>query len=117
MALFGELDDFLEHFDPIDFLAHILVFGVLGAILFYFLFRHAPADFTITVRRGRVECAGRVPSAMRPALAEFLTQDLGIRGDVQIRGSRRDGRLRVWFRGTLASGEQQRIRNFLLTRL
>jgi hypothetical protein len=75
------------------------------------------ADFTIRVRKGNVECRGRVPLAQVRGLSEFLLDDLAVRDAVTICGRWQGGQLRVWFHGNLTKGQQQRVRNFLLTRL
>ena len=67
------------------------------------------SDFVIRVRRGTVECRGRVPLAQTRGLSEFLLDDLAVRDAVTIRGR--------WQKGRLTKGQQQRVRNFLLTRL
>ncbi len=72
------------------------------------------ADFTIRLRRGRVEFRGAFPLAQRAALTELL-HDLGLEGPAKIMGVRRGARLRVWFGGALTDGQKQRIRNFLLS--
>jgi hypothetical protein len=74
------------------------------------------SDFVIRVRSGRVDCRGRIPTVCRPELTEFLVKDLGLRGRVRIAGRWQRGRLVLSFRG-LDRGQQQRVRNFLLTRL
>jgi len=70
-------------------------------------------DFIIDVRRGQVRCKGRVSLALQRRLAHFLLEDLGIRDSVRILGAQRGKRMRVWFRGQISPGEQQRVRNFL----
>jgi uncharacterized protein DUF3634 len=89
--------------------------AVLAVVLAAFLWRRR--DFVIRVRGGRVECWGKVPKVLKPDLDEFLLRDLHLEGTVKIMGRRHKGRLRVWFRGRLSPGQQQRLRNFLLARL
>jgi hypothetical protein len=82
------------------FIAYMLVFG-------------RRADFVIEVRRGEVRYKGKVPQAVLHELTPFLLEDLGIRDSVRILGSLHGKRIRVWFRGRIDRGKQQRIRNFL----
>jgi hypothetical protein len=104
----------------IDFLPspQVIIF-VLVAVLFVLalLALQNRADFTIRVRKGTVECRGRVPLAQTRGLSEFLLHDLGVHDAVTICGRWQGRRLRVWFRGNLTKGQQQRVRNYLLTRL
>ena len=75
-------------------------------------------DFVFRARPGRFECWGRVPLAKQEAVARFLLEDLAVREPVKVMGRWGTGRrLRLWFRGPLTPGQQQRIRNFLLTHL
>src|SRR5947209_5818559 len=83
-----------------------------AAALWYVLQRK---DFVIRVRGGRCLCTGSIPRAIHPAVAQFLLDDLRVRGRVTVSGTRRGGRLRLWYRGRLTPGDKQRIRNFLLT--
>jgi hypothetical protein len=46
-------------------------------------------------------------------LTPFLLHDLGITDSVRILGTVRGRQMRVWFRGRISAGQQQRIRNFL----
>jgi hypothetical protein len=69
------------------------------------------------VRRGQVRCKGKLPLAVLHRLTPFLLHDLAIRNSVRILGARRGRRMQVWFRGRLTLGEQQRIRNFLVSGL
>jgi hypothetical protein len=86
--------------------------AVLALALFY-----QRSDFVIRVRRGSVECRGRVPLSQTRGLSEFLLEDLAVRDRVTIRGRWQNGRLRVSVHGALTEGQRQRVRNFLLTRL
>jgi hypothetical protein len=86
--------------------------AVVGAALAYVWRRK---DFVIRVRDGRCDCTGRIPMALHGRIAEFLLNDLAVRGPVTIGGACRGGRLRLSFRGDLTPGERQRVRNFLLT--
>jgi hypothetical protein len=97
---------------------HVLLFAVV-AVLFVLalLWVRNHSDFVIRVRRGEVRCRGRVPLAQTRGLREFLLDDLAVRDGVTIRGRWQGGRLRVWCSGNLTRGQQQRVRNFLLTRL
>ena len=85
-----------------------------GAIvLIYFALFSRRAEFVIDVRKGEVRHKGRVPLAVVQQLAPFLLHDMGITDSVRILGSWQGKRMRVWFRGQLSRGQQQRIRNFL----
>jgi hypothetical protein len=75
------------------------------------------SDFVIRVRRGAVDCRGKVPRSQTRGLTEFLLADLGLHDAVTIYGRWQGGRLRVWSNGRLNAGQLQRVRNFLLTRL
>src|SRR5690242_13362899 len=75
------------------------------------------SDFVIRVRKGAVDCRGKVPRAQAGGLSEFLLADLGLHDAVTIYGRWDGGRLRVWSSGRLTSGQLQRVRNYLLTRL
>ena len=75
------------------------------------------SDFVIRVRRGTVDCCGKVPRSQTRGLSEFLLADLGLHDAVTIYGRWEGGRLRVWSSGRLNPGQLQRVRNFLLTRL
>jgi hypothetical protein len=55
----------------------------------------------------------KLVQAQQQALMQLLQEDLHLRGPVTIRGRRFKQRTRLWFRGPLTPGEQQRIRNFL----
>ena len=75
------------------------------------------SDFAIRVRKGLVDCRGKVPRSQAGGLSEFLLTDLGLHDAVTIYGRWERGRLRVWGSGRLSPGQLQRVRNFLLTRL
>jgi hypothetical protein len=105
-----DLDYFTD--PPVILLATV---AVLCALVVLWLYQRS--DFVIRVRRGNVECRGRVPLAQARGLTEFLLDDLAVRDGLTIRGRWHGGRLRVWFQGNLTKGQQQRVRNFLLTRL
>jgi len=70
-------------------------------------------DFVVRFHRGRFTCRGKL--AQQHALAQFLRDDLDVTGPIEISGRRRNGRLLLWFGGDLTRGQEQRIRNFLLT--
>jgi hypothetical protein len=75
------------------------------------------SDFVIRVRRGIVRCSGRVPLSQTRGITQFLLEDLAVHDRVTIRGRWQEGRLQVSVHGALTKGQQQRVRNFLLTRL
>jgi hypothetical protein len=85
--------------------------GVLFAA--YLLLFGRRADFVIEVRGGQVRHKGKIALAVVQQLTPFLLHDLGITDSVRILGSLNGGRMRVWFRGHISPGQQQRIRNFL----
>jgi hypothetical protein len=95
----------------------ILAVVVAALLVLGFIWLERRNDFVIRVRRGTVVCRGRVPQSQTRGLSEFLLDDLAVRDAVTIRGRWQKGRLRVWFHGNLTKGQQQRVRNFLLTRL
>jgi hypothetical protein len=105
-----------EVYSTWEFLLRACVGGAVLYLLYQLLLsRHA--DFRIDLRDGRVKCTKGVPLALRAQLADFLLHDLALEGPLKILGARRGGRMSVWFRGQLRRGDEQRIRNFLLTRL
>jgi hypothetical protein len=92
-------------------LAAVVLAGVVLAVIYHVHRR----DFVVRLRGGRFTCTGRL--AQRAALEQFLRDDLRIAGPAEVAGRRRrNGRLDLWFGGDLTPGQQQRIRNFLLTR-
>jgi hypothetical protein len=90
----------------------LVVLVVVGVILAV-LYQAGRKDFVLTYHDGRFTCKGRLPR--RGELEQFLRYDLRIDGRVEIAGRRQRGRLVLWFGGELTPGQQQRIRNFLLT--
>ncbi len=97
---------------------NVILFALV-AVLFVLalLWVQGRSDFVIRVRRGNVECRGRLPGSQAGGIREFLLEDLAVRDGVTIRGRWQGGRLRVWCQGRLTRGQEQRVRNFLLTRL
>jgi hypothetical protein len=91
-----------------------LAAGAVVVVLVYYALFGRRAEFVIDVKRGQVRCKGKVPLAVQQRLTHFLLDDLGIRDSVRILGANRGKRLKVWFRGRISPGEQQRIRNFLV---
>ena len=85
--------------------------GVMLIAYLVLFSRHT--DFVIEVRGGQVRHKGKIALAVVQQLTPFLLHDLGITDSVRILGSTSGGRLRVWFRGRISPGQQQRIRNFL----
>jgi hypothetical protein len=84
------------------------------AVLLVALYLARRKDFVIRVGpSGRFDCEGLLPKALQQELAQLLLHDLNLRGPVTILGKRSGNRIRLWFRGPLTPGEQQRIRNFL----
>ena len=94
-----------------------LIGFVVVAVAVLFLAFWPRSDFVIRVRKGAVDCRGKVPRSQTRGLSEFLLADLGLRDAVTIYGRWEGGRLRVWSNGRLDQGQLQRVRNFLLTRL
>jgi hypothetical protein len=89
----------------------LLALAVVLAVAIYLGLRK---DFAIYVAGGEVQYRGKIPFTRRDELEDFLLKDLDRRGPVVISGKQSQGRLRLWFKG-VPPGEQQRIRNFLLT--
>ncbi len=88
----------------------ILLFGILTALLY-----HRP-DFTIIVNGRDTRFKGRIPQVRHDQIAEFLRGESGAGTSFKVFGFwDRQGLLRLRFGGSLTAGEQQRIRNFLLT--
>lgn len=74
-----------------------------------------PSNLRIIVRNGRVQVDGSAARARRSEIVEFFQLELPQVRNVRVDGHW-DGRyLRTRFRGDLSAGEQQRLRNFLLT--
>jgi hypothetical protein len=92
-------------------LAWVIVF--LAGVILVVLYQTGRKDFVVRLRDGRFSCKGRLPQ--RSTLEQFLREDLALNGPLEIAGRRRGGRLVLWFGGDLTPGQQQRIRNFLLT--
>jgi hypothetical protein len=102
----------MDDSSPWLLLLRIAAGAAIIVLIFRVLFsRHA--DFVIHIRRGQVQCQGKMPLAMQQRLTHFLLEDLAIKDSVRILGAQRGNRLQVWFRGRISPGEQQRIRNFL----
>ena len=90
----------------------LLAVAVMALVALYFLRRK---DFVVRARPGHFECWGRMALVEQKALAQFLLHDLSLTGEVQVAGKWIGGRLRLSFRGPLTPGQQQRIRNFLVS--
>jgi hypothetical protein len=72
--------------------------------------------FTILFNQGSVRFRGRFPDGLRVKTADFLRDDVLLRGNVKIHGRRRrDGYLELQFAGPVFKEDRQRIRNFLVT--
>lgn len=91
--------------------------AALAVAVIFGLFFWRRSDFCIEVKAGKVAFRGKFPIAFRPACSEFLLRDLVIHGPARIYAIRQKDRWRLWFRGGIGSGEQQRIRNFIVARL
>lgn len=71
-------------------------------------------DFRIVVTTKGIDFTGRFPARHRADVAEFLEQNITARPAL-ILGRWQAGRiLRITFRGPIAPGIQQRIRNYLI---
>jgi hypothetical protein len=74
-----------------------------------------PWNLRIIVRNGQVQVDGAAVGGRRADIVEFFRLELPEVHNARIEG-RWDGRyLRTHFRGDLSLGQQQRLRNFLLT--
>ena len=93
---------------------YVLVGLFLTAVVLVVLYGPNRNDFVLRCRDGRFTCRGQL--ARRAELEQFLQDDLGLAGPLEIAGRRRSGRLVLSFGGELTQGQRQRIRNFLLTR-
>jgi hypothetical protein len=98
-----------------DSLALVLRLALGAGIIFavYILLFGRRAEFVIEVRQGTVRSKGKLPHALVQRLTPYLLDDLGITDRLRICGIMRGQQIRVWFRGRIAAGDQQRIRNFL----
>ena len=94
----------------------LVAFAVVALVVLAWAF-WPRSDFVVRVRKGAVDCQGKLPRAQAGGLSEFLLMDLGLRDAVTIYGRWERGRLRVWHSGRLSPGQLQRVRNYLLTRL
>jgi hypothetical protein len=93
-----------------------LAIGGAVIVLLYRAFFKRRVDFSIVVKSGKVVCEGKLPLALRPGLQTLLLEDLAPLDSVRIMGTRSKDGLRLWFCGNVTNGQQQRIRNFLLSR-
>jgi hypothetical protein len=98
-----------------DFLMRAAVAAAVIAIIVRFLLVRR-ADFVIRIRGEKIHFQGGFPLSQRAELTELL-RELKPAGSAKIMGVRHGQRLRIWFSGSLSAGQQQRIRNFLLSGL
>src|SRR5262245_41010996 len=78
-----------------------------------FLFR--PCNLQIRVKEGQVDVGGRALTGRRGQVSDFIQHHLPEVRQARIEGYWDGRRLQLRFKGDLSPGEQQRIRNFLLT--
>jgi hypothetical protein len=90
-----------------------LVLGAGIIIAVYYLLFGRRAEFVVAVHRGAVRGKGKIPHGLLQGLTPFLLDDLEITDGVRMYGIARGKQIRVWFRGRITAGNQQRIRNFL----
>jgi hypothetical protein len=95
-----------------DLLKLLLVVGFLG-LLYALLMPRAP--LRIVVHRSRVRVFGTRWVNRAGTIADFFRDDLPEVESARVEGSWDGQRLRLRFHGALTPGQQQRIRNFLLT--
>ena len=89
---------------------------VLGLLALAWWLLRGPDDFVVRSRSGDVTIKGRLSQAERARVAEFFRNEMAGEPPFVVRGRRgRDGRLRLRFRGPVARGTRQQIRNFLTT--
>lgn len=75
-------------------------------------------DFAVFVdRAGRVSFKGRFPAGYRPAVTSFFQQQRPPPKRLKVYGNWSGGRLRVRVVGAPSKGDEQRVRNFLMTTL
>jgi hypothetical protein len=101
----------------IDFMVALLlkiaaVALVIGLVL-HFLRR--PSNLRIVVRNGLVAVDGPVLLARRGQVADFFAENLGDVRFARVAGFWDGRRLQLSCRGDLSRGQQQRLRNYLLT--
>jgi hypothetical protein len=98
-------------------LLYLLRFLVVALLLLVLWWALKPRwDFTIFFDQGVVRFRGRFPEALRPQMAQFLQEDVLLRGKVRVHGRRRrDSYLELQFDGPVFKDDRQRIRNFLVT--
>jgi len=87
----------------------LMAFGAVAVLLFW-----RKSDFTIRVRRGRAHFRGKLPASLRQAVQEFLADEIERHRSFKVHGVWDKKRLRLWFRGDLSLGDQQRLRNVLV---
>ena len=91
----------------------LLVIGLVAAVLLC-----PRSDFVIRARPDGVRFKGKLPRSKAPEIVRFFEQEVAEFGPVTVSGTRtREGRLTLQIRGRPLPGDQQRIRNFLLTTL
>lgn len=95
----------------------LAVVAVVGLAIFAYLRRNNRADISIVVDGADVRFSGAVPQAKQAVIAQFLIEDMELTQRVTIRGRRVPQGWRFAVNGPLPQGDQQRIRNFLLTTL
>jgi hypothetical protein len=95
----------------------ISILFVAGLIALAFSCLRRPWNLRIIVRNGQVQVDGAAVGGRRSEIVEFFRLELAEARNARVDGHW-DGRyLRTHFRGDLSAGQQQRVRNFLLTTL
>ena len=96
------------------FLVNLLI--VAGLLVLAWWLLRGLDDFVIRSRPDAVTIKGRLSQAERARVAEFFRTEFAGEPPFAVSGRRlRDGRLRLRFRGRVARGTRQQIRNFLVT--
>lgn len=97
----------------LDTLLKIAALALVVGMVVHFLRR--PSNLRIVVRDGQVAVDGPVLRSRRGQVTEFFAQHLAEVRRARVVGNWDGRRLQLSFRGGLSAGEQQRLRNYLLT--
>ncbi len=95
-----------------------LTFALAAIALVVALARHflvGPCNLQILVRKGQVDVGGLALTGRRGQVSDFMQHHLPEVRQARIEGYWDGRRLQLRFQGDLSPGDQQRLRNFLLT--
>jgi hypothetical protein len=98
-----------------DWIVRIAIVALIGGFL-WLIFRPRHA-ITIVMDAGGVKSHKGLPKRHERKVLEFLERHVATGGPLVIYADRRRGGLRLQFRGDIAPGTQQQIRNFFLAEM